>query len=775
MGARSRRKQEQLAGETSAWLAPLLSGGVALGAAATPLVSSEGFPHRGTELPLAIGWLLLLVLWGFQAIQQKRLEIRWSLVETLLLALVGWLAISTWFVFGKGAPRPAFNSLCDYAHLAVSFFLIRQVITEPKQVRALVVVMVGIAAAISGYALYQHRVEMPEMRRQYYQDPEAMLIENQIDPTPGNPTRVLFESRLESTEVTGTFTLGNSFSAFLVPWLIVGVGWIYHAVSRRRFTMEAVAGLLAVSLMAMCLILAESRASWISVAFGLSLLAIYGTKVGRRFSWKVIAAAVGLPAVLAMLAFVFGLLDVGMLRGAPTSLLYRLQYWEGASHIIARHPLVGCGLANFQRVYPEFMLPMASETVADPHNFVFEVWANAGTPAILLLLGVMVVWALRINRGVQPAKPADTATAADRSTTETSPESTDPGPPTADAQTFYRGLRDRDLRTALPILVGGGLALALSGMLRMITQQEEVNTAIVLLGVVPLGSIFWLSLPWIERGTLPTAWLVIAAAALTLNLTAAGGISFPGVAGSWYLLAALALPATEPRVYRQTWHRLLPAAVALGLLAVVNYAAYSPTVTARGEVALAHDTAMRGNFPAAQQYAQSAAQSDPWDDEPDRFLAQLYFRTWMSRPDASTRRNFEAAIQRAQARVPFNYQSHFRLGQWQLAFYRRADDPADLASAIENFRQAVELFPSRAIHHAHLAWALHLAGQDQEAAAVAGQAAQLDEVNPHSERKLERLPIEDVRLSDRPDHQVAPPEDGVSAKQIVDRLRTMDR
>ncbi|MEX2359206.1 MAG: O-antigen ligase family protein [Pirellulaceae bacterium] len=758
MGARSRRKQEQVeASQAPSWLGPLLTGGIALGVVATPLVGSEGFPHRGAELPLALGWLLLLMLWGIQAIGQKKLEIRWSLVETLLLAFLAWLALSTWFVFGKGAPRPAFNSLWDYIHLVISFFLIRQVITHPRQVRAMVVVMVAVAAAISAYSLYQNLVEFPQMRRDYYANPEEKLRESGIDPTPGNPTRVLFESRLDSTEVTGTFTLANSFSAFLVPWFLLAIGWVYLEVKNRRASSVALAGCLAVVLMAVCLWLAESRASWISVTFGLGLMLVYGTAVGRNISWKLATAVFGMPLVLAILGFALGVLDVAMLGSAPTSLLYRLQYWEGSAQIISKYPLVGCGLANFQRVYPEFMLPMASETVADPHNFVFEIWAGTGTPAILLLLATMVVWALKVGRTPAAETPASVET----------PATDDPAPSAANSPTG-------DWSDVLPILIGGGLALALTGFLRMFTQQESVNLAIVLLGVVPLGLVIWLVRGWIERGSLPTAWLVIAVVSLTVNLTAAGGISFPGVAGSWYLLAALALPVAQQHVFQQSWARLLPAGLALGLIIVWNSWAYSPTIGSRSEVAVAHEMVMRGNFPAAVDFAQTAAQLDPWDDQPDRLLAEIYYQTWMARPEESTRQKFDAAIARAAKRVPLNYQSHFRLGQWRLGFYRRGDDPKDLELAIENFRQAVELFPSRAIHHAQLAWALHLAGQDGEASQAADQAARLDEVNPHSERKLERLKIEDVRWPNRPKHQVEPPAAEVSAKQIVDLLRTME-
>ena len=79
---------------------------------------------------------------------------------------------------------------------------------------------------------------------------------------------------------------------------------------------------------------------------------------------------------------------------AATSLGYRLQYWQATLHMIADRPWLGCGPGNFQDVYTRYKLPEASEEVADPHDFLLEVWATAGTPAMLALLGVLgLFWA----------------------------------------------------------------------------------------------------------------------------------------------------------------------------------------------------------------------------------------------------------------------------------------------------------------------------------------------------------------------------------------------
>ena len=46
--------------------------------------------------------------------------------------------------------------------------------------------------------------------------------------------------------------------------------------------------------------------------------------------------------------------------------------------------MLGVGPGNFQQTYPAYKLPQASESVADPHNFLLEVWATAGGPALPL-------------------------------------------------------------------------------------------------------------------------------------------------------------------------------------------------------------------------------------------------------------------------------------------------------------------------------------------------------------------------------------------------------
>ncbi len=58
--------------------------------------------------------------------------------------------------------------------------------------------------------------------------------------------------------------------------------------------------------------------------------------------------------------------------------------------MIADHPWFGCGPGNFKSYYTRYKVPEASETIADPHNFLLEIAATAGVPALTLFLLIFV-------------------------------------------------------------------------------------------------------------------------------------------------------------------------------------------------------------------------------------------------------------------------------------------------------------------------------------------------------------------------------------------------
>ena len=93
-----------------------------------------------------------------------------------------------------------------------------------------------------------------------------------------------------------------------------------------------------------------------------------------------------LLVVTTMTVVRLGGLDREVITEAPKSLLYRWQYWRATCDMIGDHPWFGCGLGNFKSYYTRYKAPEASETIADPHNFLLEIAATAGLPSLVLFL-----------------------------------------------------------------------------------------------------------------------------------------------------------------------------------------------------------------------------------------------------------------------------------------------------------------------------------------------------------------------------------------------------
>lgn len=305
--------------------------------------------------------------------------------------------------------------------------------------------MVALAVALAGLGLYQYFYDLPKTRAAYRANPDAELLRAGLWYPPNSPGRMAFENRLESVEPFVTFALTNSLAGYLAPWLVIAVALGIRgfgaaalqaasvgvpaltgdltrqdkampprvgdptgrkisqsgvALQLRRWRLASVAVictvLFATCLVGACLILTKSRSGCIAAALGILVVGVMAWTTGR-IGWKVAVLAVGVLGAIVAAAIAVKGLDIEFLTESLKSARFRSQYWHGAWKIIGEHPLWGCGPGNFQTTYPRFKLPDASEEVADPHNFLMEVWATAGTPAAVALVAMLggYFWTVR--------------------------------------------------------------------------------------------------------------------------------------------------------------------------------------------------------------------------------------------------------------------------------------------------------------------------------------------------------------------------------------------
>jgi O-antigen ligase len=671
---------------------------------ARPLWPSESVARIGDGLPIVMLALLLAVGWFSVGLLAGELKLRCAAVDLAVVVLVGWNVVAAVYSAQHDAPRPAVNMLWEWVALGVLYFLARQCLQSPTERRAALIAMISLATALAAFGLYQYFVSMPDTRAQYAADPDGLLRREGMWFPPGSVERELFEQRLQSTEPLSTFALANSLAGFLACWFVgcaaIALTLPWLADSRAR-----VLGAIALSLASLgcCLLLTKSRSAYVATAAGIVLAAWLLPPARARTRWLFGAIALGMIVLALGVGFLTGALDWQVLSEAPKSLGYRWQYWQATAAMIADHPWLGVGPGNFADHYTAYKLATASEEISDPHNFLLELGATAGLPALAAMLAII----LFVGRLLFAS---ETLLHATLNTNET----------------------NRALRFILSGAVAGfWLALVLPWLTGgLIEAPLPAATFAMTLGIALAMGGLWI--PWAREGTLTAAMLAIAASASAINMLAAGGISFPAVAGSFWLLVALAANGRADREFSLSqvatfvgWTAAIVALVACFLTA------YHPVLAARSQLTLAFADSER-----AVEHLHAAAASDPRAAEASTALADLYLQRWLAQPTEERFHPFENAIADAVRRRPRQSSLWLKMGDGYLAGYRELGDRHRLEIAIEAYRRAALLYPHHAREHAKLALALVEAGLLADARREARTAQALDAATPHADQKL---------------------------------------
>jgi hypothetical protein len=416
------------------------------------------------------------------------------------------------------------------------------------------------------------------------------------------------------------------------------------------------------------------------------------------------------------IAIAAGTLNRDVLGRAAASLGYRVQYWQATLQMIADHPLAGCGPGQFQDAYMHYKQPTASEEIADPHNFLLEIWATAGTPAMLAFLAILGSAAATLARR-RKLLPLDGSDSLPRIAGTQRPEEVAEG----GSSPAY-------------VVAGALCGLILSVLLGEI-GTAPLGLIVVAFALAVMSVTVALLWKWVQHGRLPPLLPAVAAGALLVHWLAAGGIGVPSVAETFWLLLALALNAAEldrPRFLSRSYAVTALASTLLLMLACYNFA-YSPVLRCQAALRAAAGSA---NPVQAKQCLRAAAADDPLAARPWRILAELALAAWRQEPDDEHREQFQTYNAMLRQREPDAPAAWLISGDAYLEIALKSRRRDTLDRAIDCYQKARDLYPNSGLYRARLALALLAAGRKGDFRREADAALTLDRLTPHTDQKL---------------------------------------
>jgi O-antigen ligase len=688
-----------------------------------------------------------------------------------------WVFLAAWNVFGVGNFRFAINAWWQWIAWFAAFFLIFRLVQIGGTTEPFIKWMIALCFLVSLHGCYQVFISLPADRERFRNDPQAVLAEAGIEAAPGSSTYMLFEGRLRDTSPTGPFALTNSLAGFLLPWLVVLFAHGFHRiVDRPPYPREhdfnllpsrmSVAATVVGALMLWVLVMTQSRTAWIALMVGCFVYVVNHPRVinqlkrlANPYSAVFVFMIIGL--VLAIYAW-----DRKLVLEAPQSIAYRLEYWQTTWRMAREQFWLGVGPGNFQAYFATYKSLESSETVADPHNFLFEALGTAGMPALIglcaaIFFGLSLGWIRRTEDG-------------------TSPEGFNPTKGSFEA---------------------ASIAVYSGGVVGLIFVWVSVGA----LGPAPVTTPYWLGIPiviayfvWsfyragigsIDTSRLPkkdrgkstldplqppqtiardakVQGIGAAIVALLVHLLASGGWMTPGVGNSLAVLVAIwfsgmifikvqspvadaisakyqGIPVRSANF--RSWFAAIGAVTPMLLLLVFYFSTWLPTQKLKSLQNGLQDL----TIPITRARLDDLIASDPWDPFPSRFVADLAYREALEviarrqitndliskeSTQYQTIRTARDLAQSYRAKDLANWQVWLQSGQWELAL--AAYESESLSTSLTNFQEASRLAPSELGILTQVALVAWIADDKKLAIEAWEQAAALQERITHVDRKL---------------------------------------
>jgi O-antigen ligase len=733
------------------------------------LIPTEG-TAEGNSLWLAAFTLPVAAIWFWWQSRREISRVSPGLIDAAAWSLAGAHILSAIFVIaGEGEKRLAMNMLWEWFSLAVLVSTLRQTLLNQTARERFLQTLVALGIALSLFGIWQHyfwyasnvreydaqRSELDELEASTSLDIADRLRKSKLQsdflregiPLSG-PQRGLFEIRIrDSSEPLGFFALANSFAGILSAVTVLLVAGLIQSiipVIRPRLTSDGSPAMTSESVVpretptslqkwiqengltigclavvGFTLLLTKSRTAYIGTAAGIGFAALMSLAGLKRDALKRVAAvaalAIVMAGVLTGVAIATGALDIEVLSEAPKSIQYRFQYWSGTARVIAQSPWFGVGPGNFRPHYLQHKLAETSEEIADPHNFLLDVMANAGVPGVLALILLAVVFvrntrSLFLNQRRKLDQPAS------------------------------RKATDQEADAPLPaIVICVAVAIAAGWQF---AAEAYLNFQLLSVGIFAIVFAAASSRLQSKGRAIPGASLTptafaAATVALLVHLLAAGGIAMPAICGCLLALLILTqLPRAdenESPVESSAKSRVVSLVLAVAL--VTTFAAclqtsFLPVIRATAEIQSGdYEATLQSRYDRAKTRYLLAAQFDPLSPGPLMRLADVSFLIWEQTRDHDRFIEGVNFALEAEKRNPHSGFYAYQIGRRYRQRFQKSHNGEHAQAAVKWLSKALRLYPTHPLWNAEYTIALDEAGLDQEAISAAETTLRLEKIN----------------------------------------------
>ncbi|QDV83221.1 O-antigen ligase family protein [Planctomycetes bacterium TBK1r] len=307
-------------------------------------------------------------------------------LDVLVWTLAAWMMIAALASCPPGNLRQATNEAWVWIAAAAVLTAARRLLVDRPNRAALFSLCCAVATGMAVHALHQQWISLPQIRAEYLADPDAVLQAAGVDAPAGSAQRMVFANRLLDGGPTATFALANSLAAVLLVVVLAPLAILRGGSAVNQSGADVRSGwsrafLLLLSVLGVAALFAtRSRSALVACLLAGLWIWMRGGRSGEVKRVRLIAGAALLALSISGVVLVALLLwgDDEWMAAAPASLEFRLQYWKATARLLWDHPIVGAGPGGFQAMYLRYRLPIANESIADPHNFLFETLAAGG-------------------------------------------------------------------------------------------------------------------------------------------------------------------------------------------------------------------------------------------------------------------------------------------------------------------------------------------------------------------------------------------------------------